>query len=105
METQSLTNTVEQVPANQWMQWRNEHNAVVLDVREPMEWAMGILPGAQKMAMSTIARDWQTLDPETPILIVCRTGSRSASVSQALAGAGFARVGNMVGGMAVLGLA
>jgi rhodanese-related sulfurtransferase len=102
---QALTNTVEQVPAHQWMEWRNEHNAVVLDVREPMEWAMGILPGAQKMAMSTIARDWQTLDPQIPILVVCRTGSRSAGVSQALAGAGFAKVANMAGGMAAIGLA
>jgi len=102
---QSLTKIVEQIPAHEWMAWRNEHNAVVLDVREPMEWAMGILPDAQKMAMSTIGRDWETLDPQTPILVVCRTGSRSASVSQALAGAGFARVGNMAGGMAAIGLA
>ena len=102
---QAMTNTVEQVPARDWAAWRDEHDAVVLDVREPMEWAMGILPGAEKMAMSTIGREWQTLDPQTPILVVCRTGSRSASVSQALAGAGFAKVGNMVGGMAVLGLA
>jgi len=102
---QALTNTVEQVPAPQWMEWRNEHGAVVLDVREPMEWTMGILPGAQKMAMSTIARDWQSLDPQIPILVVCRTGSRSAGVSRALAGAGFTKVANMVGGMAALGLA
>ena len=102
---QPLTNNVEQVAAANWMAWRNEHNAVVLDVREPMEWALGVLPGVQKMAMSTIAADWQQLDPETSILVVCRTGSRSASVSQALAGAGFSKVGNMVGGMAAIGLA
>lgn len=102
---QSLTNTVEQVPAHQWMAWRNEHDAVVLDVREPVEWAMGVLPKVEKMAMSTIATDWQTLDPQTPIMIVCRTGSRSASVSQALAAAGFSKVANMVGGMAALDLA
>ena len=102
---QSLTNNVEQVPAQQWMTWRNEHKAVVLDVREPIEWAICILPKAEKMAMSTIATDWQTLDPQTPILVVCRTGSRSTSVSQALAGAGFSKVANMVGGMAALGLA
>lgn len=102
---QSMTNTVVQVPAQQWMNWRNEHNAIVLDVREPMEWALGVLPGAQKMAMSTIARDWQTLDPQIPILVVCRTGSRSAGVSQALVGAGFTKVGNMAGGMAAIGLA
>ncbi len=87
------------------MAWREEHGAVVLDVREPMEWAAGILRGAQKMAMSTIGRDWQSLDPQTPILVVCRTGTRSLAVAQALAGAGFAKVGNMAGGMAAIGLA
>lgn len=95
----------EQVPAAQWMAWRDEHNAIVLDVREPMEWALGVLPGAEKMALSTIATDWQRLDPQTPILVVCRTGSRSGGVSQALSGAGFSKVGNMAGGMAAIGLA
>ena len=102
---QPMANNVEQVAATNWMAWRDEHNAVVLDVREPMEWALGVLPGVEKMAMSTIAADWQRLDPQTPILVVCRTGSRSASVSQALAGAGFSKVGNMDGGMAAIGLA
>ena len=102
---QPLTNDVEQVSAAQWMTWRNEHNAVVLDVREPMEWAFGILPGAEKMALSTMASDWQRLDPQTPILVVCRTGSRSTGVSRALAAAGFSKVGNMAGGMAAIGLA
>jgi rhodanese-related sulfurtransferase len=102
---QAMTNTVEQVPARDWAVWRDEHDAVVLDVREPMEWAMGILPGAQKMAMSTIATDWQKLDPATPIIVVCRTGNRSSTVATALVGAGFSRVANMAGGMAALGLA
>jgi rhodanese-related sulfurtransferase len=102
---QAMTNTVEQVPARDWATWRDEHDAVVLDVREPMEWAMGVLPGVEKMAMSTIATDWQNLDPATPIIVVCRTGNRSSTVARALVGAGFARVANMSGGMAALGLA
>jgi rhodanese-related sulfurtransferase len=96
---------VEQVPAAQWESWRNEHGAVVLDVREPMEWAMGTLPGSDLMAMSTISTDWQKLDPHTPLLVVCRTGSRSNVVAQALQNAGFGRVANLAGGLAALGLA
>lgn len=102
---QAMTNTVEQVPAQQWEAWRTENRAVVLDVREPVEWVQGTLPDVERMALSTIAADWQQLDPQQPILIVCRTGNRSQSVAQALVQAGFARVANMAGGMAAIGLA
>jgi len=102
---QSMTSTVEQVPALVWESWRDEHDAVVLDVREPVEWARGVLPGVRRMAMSQIATDWQQLDSATPILVVCRTGNRSDTVARALVGAGFERVANMAGGMVALGLA
>jgi len=96
---------VEQVPAHQWAEWRTEHRAVVLDVREPMEWMSGTLPDAEKIALSTIAQDWQRLDPKEPVLVVCRSGNRSQSVAEALANAGFTRVANMAGGMLALGMA
>jgi rhodanese-related sulfurtransferase len=101
----TMTPTVEQVPARGWQDWTAEHDAVVLDVREPAEWAMGVLPGARTMAMSRISTEWQQLDPETPVLVVCRSGNRSNTVARALAQAGFERVANMSGGMVALGLA
>ena len=96
---------IEQVPARQWNTWVDEHDAVVLDVREPAEWAQGLLPDAVTMAMSRIATEWQRLDPAIPVLVVCRSGNRSNSVARALANAGFARVANMAGGMVALGMA
>ena len=96
---------IEQVPARRWQEWQREHDGVVLDVREADEWAGGTLPDARTMAMSGISTEWQALDPETPILVVCRSGNRSNTVARALANAGFARVGNMAGGLAALGLA
>ncbi len=96
---------VEQVPAQHWTTWRNDNDAVVLDVREPREWAQGVLPDAEKIALSTIATEWQRLDPDQAVLVVCRTGRRSQQVAGALVKAGFAKVANMRGGMAALGLA
>jgi rhodanese-related sulfurtransferase len=101
----TMTPTVEQVPAQTWQEWASEHDAVVLDVREPAEWAMGVLPGARTMAMSRISTEWQQLDPSSPVLVVCRSGNRSNTVARALAQAGFERVANMAGGMVALGLA
>jgi rhodanese-related sulfurtransferase len=96
---------IEQVPARDWKAWTDEHDAIVLDVREPAEWAQGLLPDAVTMAMSRISTEWQQLDPATPVLVVCRSGNRSNSVARALAQAGFARVANMAGGMVALGMA
>ena len=100
-----FTKKIEQVPARRWQDWQTQHDAVVLDVREPGEWAQGLLPNAVTMAMSRIATEWQQLDPATPVLVVCRSGNRSNSVARALADAGFTRVANMAGGMVALGLA
>ena len=96
---------IEQVPAREWKTWADEHDAVVLDVREPAEWAQGILPDAVTMAMSRIKTEWQRLDPATPVLVVCRSGNRSNSVARALTNAGFTRVANLSGGMVALGMA
>ncbi|HEX9645833.1 MAG TPA: rhodanese-like domain-containing protein [Acidimicrobiia bacterium] len=96
---------VEQVPAASWEQWAAQRDAVILDVREPIEWALGTLPGARLMAMSTIADEWQDLDPARPHLVVCRSGNRSDTVAKALQAAGFEQVANLAGGMVALGLA
>lgn len=96
---------IEQVPARRWETWAKENGAVVLDVREPAEWAQGLLPNAVTMAMSRIATEWQRLDPTTPVLVVCRSGNRSNTVARALVKAGFHRVANMSGGMVALGMA
>lgn len=96
---------IEQVPARDWKTWADEHDAVVLDVREPAEWAQGLLPDAVTIAMSRLRTEWQRLDPATPVLVVCRSGNRSNSVARALTNAGFTRVANLSGGMVALGMA
>ena len=61
---------IEQVPAREWEDWRDANDAVVIDVREPNEWARGTLPGVRKMAMSRFNTEWQQLDPGTSVLVV-----------------------------------
>jgi rhodanese-related sulfurtransferase len=41
----------------------------------------------------------QTLDKQTPLVTVCRSGARSAQASVMLGKAGFDRVANLSGGM------
>lgn len=92
------------VPATQWQQWSAENGAVILDVREPMEWALGTLPDSMKMSMRDIPGRIHELDKNTPVLVVCRSGNRSAQVASYLSFNGYQKVANMTGGLAALGM-
>jgi rhodanese-related sulfurtransferase len=70
--------------------------ALLLDVREHEEWAYGHAPWAAHVPMGELRQD--TVPRDRPVLAVCRVGSRSAAVAQALAALGYdAR--NVTGGM------
>ena len=73
-------------------------NAVLLDVREDDEWAAGHAPGAVHLPMSTIRSRVDEL-PESPVLhVICRSGGRSAQVTDWLNEQGRTAV-NVEGGM------
>lgn len=97
--------SIHKVKAKHWDTWVDEHGAIILDVRTPMEWAQGTLPGTTRIGMTELAERHQTLDPATPVLVVCRSGSRSATAARFLASQGFATVGNLTGGLQALGKA
>ncbi len=73
---------------------------VLIDVREPHEHAIAFVAGAHACAMSQAATWLPTLDPQTPTVVMCHHGGRSASVAQALVTRfGFGDVSNMDGGI------
>jgi rhodanese-related sulfurtransferase len=72
--------------------------AVALDVREPSEWNAGRLPGALHLPMRRLAEHAAELPRDTPIIVVCRSGNRSALVTRALVEAGYTAQ-NLEGGM------
>jgi rhodanese-related sulfurtransferase/glyoxylase-like metal-dependent hydrolase (beta-lactamase superfamily II) len=72
--------------------------AVLLDVREPDEWQTGHAPGATLLAMGQVLGRRDELDPARRIVVVCRSGGRSAAVTQSLRAWGFDAV-NLAGGM------
>jgi rhodanese-related sulfurtransferase len=96
--------TIEQVPAADWQTWSNANKAVILDVREPHEWALGTLPGAVRISMGEIPERFQELVDETAVLVVCRSGARSQQVGVYLSMNGLANVANLAGGMKALGM-
>ncbi len=56
-------------------------NAVLLDVREQDEWDAGHAPGAQHIPMSELAGRLEELPADQEVLVVCRSGGRSARVT------------------------
>ena len=42
------------VEARDWQVWSQDHDAVIIDVREPFEWAMGTLPGAELIGLGSL---------------------------------------------------
>lgn len=97
-------NQVPTVPADDWKAWASERNALLLDIREEHEWALGTLPGATLIAMTELVQRIDELPRDRPILCVCRSGSRSHQVAAYLIHLGFEEVANMTGGMKALGM-
>ena len=94
---------VEQVPAAAWQSWRSRTGGVIIDVREPWEWAAtGTIPDSETISLSNLREATQRFSPETPILLVCRSGNRSMAAAEFLVGAGFQHVANLTGGVSAL---
>ncbi len=70
----------------------------VIDVREHDELASGMIPGAVHLPMSQLGSRIGELDRTCRLIVVCRSGNRSASVANALSDAGFT-CDTMRGGM------
>jgi rhodanese-related sulfurtransferase len=95
---------VESVQAPDWETWIADTGGRILDIREPWEWEQGTLPGATLISMGEIPGRLGELDTDQALLVICRSGGRSQQVALYLSMNGFARVGNMRGGMKALGL-
>jgi rhodanese-related sulfurtransferase len=72
---------------------------IFLDVREDDEWQAGHIEGSLHIPMGELAARQDELPQDRTIVAVCRTGRRSAAVTEALVRAGY-DAHNLVGGVA-----
>src|SRR6516162_2682879 len=75
-----------------------EAGASMLDVREPDEWQAGHAPEASPLPMGRVLDRRNDLPQDRRIVVVCRSGGRSAAVTESLRVWGFDAV-NLSGGM------
>ena len=71
---------------------------VVLDVREPYEWAAGHIEGAIHIPLGDLPARVGELDPHDRTVVVCHVGARSARATAWLHQQGH-DVANLAGGM------
>ncbi len=72
-------------------------DTVVIDVREPFEFAEGRVKGALNIPPDRLMRgatELAGLDKDTPIIVYCRTGSRSNVAMHLLSQLGFTNIKN-----------
>ncbi|MBO8162890.1 MAG: sulfurtransferase TusA family protein [Brevibacillus sp.] len=89
------------VVSNEELEQKLDTNPLILDVREPMEYAFGHIPGARLVPFGKLQEAISELLPyqNQEIYVVCRTGSRSDAACQVLQQKGFTNVKNVVPGM------
>ena len=73
----------------------------IIDVREPDEFVgtLGHIPGAELVPLQTLQQEMKAWSKNQALLVVCRSGGRSAMAAGVLADAGFDSVSNLRGGM------
>lgn len=78
-----------------------EHPLVLVDVREPHEMHIADLPdvGQHRIPVGEFEDRAGELDPEQPVVVYCRSGSRSAWAARRLRERGFEQVWNLKGGV------
>jgi adenylyltransferase/sulfurtransferase len=71
----------------------------LVDVREPFEWAIARIEGAELVPLGVIADSLAGIRTDVPVVLYCHHGGRSARALTALRAAGFANARHLAGGI------
>jgi hydroxyacylglutathione hydrolase len=75
-------------------------DAIILDVREPQEYAHGHVPGAINIPQADLASRLDEVPRDRPLMIICQSGMRSLRAAQFLMQMQIGQVANVKGGTA-----
>jgi rhodanese-related sulfurtransferase len=100
------TQSLQTIDAHTLKQWLDQQVAVLVDVREPNEYATGHIPGAILVPLSRFDSRKIPHSPNQKVVLYCRSGQRSAMAAQKLLHQGYrevAHLGNGIGAWAKAG--
>jgi rhodanese-related sulfurtransferase len=75
-----------------------DNGAVVIDVREPSEYAEGYIPGAINIPLRTLAQNLDQVPTDQPVVVYCASGHRAAIALASLRAMGYSNVRAFPGG-------
>jgi len=91
-----------QITANELSEWLQDGKRpapLLLDVREPDEFAAYRIEGSTLIPMRAIPARLHELDRSADVVMICRSGARSYHAGMFLKQNGFERVYNLAGGV------
>lgn len=89
-------------PRDAWEQLTSApRETVLIDVREPWEFARGHAKGARNIPMSQLTSRVKEFPANKDILLICQSGNRSMQAAMYLKQHGLERLWNVSGGTAV----
>ena len=80
-------------------EFRSTSNALLVDVRNPSEYAGGHIPGSINFAMSRVLQEAEEAFPDKsqPLFVYCQSGARSARAGKLLGLLGYESVTDLGG--------
>lgn len=78
---------------------KQKNGALILDVREPEEWVNGHISGAVNIPLGQLPEHLNEIPSNREIVVICRTGVRSAQGRDILQSAGYKKVTSVTGGI------
>ena len=78
----------------------NQDNFLLVDVRTPREYEYdGHIAGSRLIPLSALQARMSELPQDKKVVFICRSGARSQTACDLLAGQGFTNIANLSGGM------
>ena len=98
---QKTTAGSREVSVQQAVQLINRRDAVVLDVRDAAEFESGHIPNARHMPVADMEKRFKEIEKfkQRPIIVSCRSGTRSVAACGVLRKNGFQEVFSLKGGV------
>lgn len=78
---------------------KRDAGAFILDVRQPEEWNEFHIPDASLIPLEQLPDRLSEVPKDREVVVVCRSGNRSATGRDILRDAGYTTVSSMAGGM------
>ena len=97
--SQSPTGASVDVSVDEALRLWQAKEAILIDVRMPAEYRDGHIPGVVNIPLAELEKRLGEIPKDKKVVLICRTGNRSAQGTKLLRGKGLDNIFNSTGGM------